>query len=61
MGIDVGEGGSEKRQSCLLLLSLYNSFSKMKFEDANITFIFVKYFHLKKLKRLYLMGDNDKL
>lgn len=57
----LGKGVVQKRQSCLLLLSLHNSFSKMKFKDANITFIFVKYFHLKKLKRLYLMGDNDKL
>lgn len=56
----LGKGVVQKRQSCLLLLSLHNSFSKMKFKD-NITFIFVKYFHLKKLKRPYLMGDNDKL
>lgn len=56
----LGKGVVQKRQSCLLLLSLHNSFLKMKFKD-NTTFIFVKYFHLKKLKRLYLMGDNDKL
>ena len=56
----LGKGLVKKRQSCLLLLSLHNSFLKMKFKD-NITFISVKYFHLKKLKRLYLMGDNDKL
>lgn len=56
----LGKGVVQKRKSCLLLLSLHNSFLKMKFKD-NITFIFVKYFHLKKLKRLYLMGNNDKL
>ena len=56
----LGKGVVQKRKSCLLLLSLHNSFLKMKFKD-NITFIFVKYFHLKKLKKLYLMDDNDKL
>ena len=48
MGIDAGEGGSAKET----ILSSppftpYLIFSKMKFKD-NITFIFVKYFHLKK-------------
>ena len=56
----LGKRVMQKRQSSLLLLSLHNLFEN-EIQGQYITFIFVKYFHLKKLKRLYLMGDNDKL
>lgn len=47
MGIDVGEGGSAKETILSSPFTPYLIFSKMKLKD-NITFTFVKYFHLKK-------------